>query len=100
EADGARGRRHGAVARHAGNGVDLEEPGAPARSDFMMDAAGRPLLLVMPGMVLISRSRGRPAASIMKSDRPQPEAPAASKAASARLARCASALAERPEGQK
>ena len=63
-------------------------------------AIGTRLWLVMPGMVLISSSTGRPAASIMKSDRPQPEAPAASKAASARLAKCASALAERPEGQK
>ena len=35
----------------------------------------------------------------MKSTRPQPSAPIASKAATARLARCASAGADRPEGQ-
>src|SRR5215469_1320621 len=63
-------------------------------------AMGTRLWLVMPGTVLTSSSSGRPAASIMKSARPQPDAPTASKAASARLARCASALAGRPEGQK
>src|SRR5580658_6136884 len=63
-------------------------------------AIGTRLWLVIPGMVLTSSSCGRPAPSIMKSVRPQPLAPTASKAARARLARCASALADSPEGQK
>src|SRR5256714_1374787 len=72
-----------------------------SKSTSMARAAiGTRLWLVMPGTVLISSSSGLPAASIMKSARPQPEAPAASNAASARLARCSSALLERPDGQK
>src|SRR5579863_352368 len=63
-------------------------------------AIGTRLWLVMPGTVLTSSSSGRPLASIMKSARPQPLAPTASKAPSARLARCASALADKPDGQK
>src|SRR6185437_6943132 len=63
-------------------------------------AIGTRLWLVMPGTVLISSSSGRPVASIMKSARPHPSAPAASKAASARFPRCCSAGADSPEGQK
>src|SRR5277367_1571689 len=50
-------------------------------------AIGTRLWSVMPGTVLISSSSGLPVPSIMKSARPQPSAPHASKAASARLDR-------------
>src|SRR5579862_9312815 len=63
-------------------------------------AIGTRLWLVIPGMVLISRSSGRPVASITKSARPHPEAPTDSNAATPRFLRCASADALRPEGQK
>src|SRR5271170_2387169 len=63
-------------------------------------AIGTRLWSVMPGTVLISSSSGRPAASNRKSARPQPSAPQASKAASARLASCCSPAGARPDGQK
>src|SRR6185312_1118578 len=63
-------------------------------------AIGTRLWLVIPGTVLTSSSSGRPAASIMKSARPQPSPPAAANAASARLCRCCSAGCDSPEGQR
>src|SRR5581483_3920560 len=63
-------------------------------------AIGTRLWPVIPGTVLTSRRSARPAASIMKSARPQPSPPTAASAASARLARCCSAGRESPEGQR
>src|SRR3984885_5946365 len=81
--------------------VSSTRQASSAKSTPMARAAiGTRLWLVIPGTVLISSSSGLADRSIMKSARPHPEAPAAAKAASARLCRCASLAAPKPAGQK
>ncbi len=54
---------------------------------------------VMPGTVLTSISQGSPASSSIRSTRPQPLAPTASKAFAASCCRRCSSAAGRPQGQ-